>query len=83
MPSKYYNISYDYYSKDIPYSTRFQAIRGIQSEDQVNFTNSIRNKNNRYFLLLIMRTLSLDVFLYLGNIMSSCKDIDWKTTSMA
>ena len=47
MPSKYYNISYDYYSKDIPYSTRFQAIRGIQSEDQVNFIDSITNKKQK------------------------------------
>ena len=46
MPSKYNNISYDYYSKDIPYSTRFQAIRGIQSEDQVNFADSIKKMKN-------------------------------------
>ena len=50
MPSKYYNISYDYYSKDIPYSTRFQAIRGIQSEDQVNFIDSITNKKQKMIL---------------------------------
>ena len=47
MLSKCYNILYDYYSKDIPYSTRFQAIRGIQSEDQVNFTDDITNENEK------------------------------------